>query len=849
VELDRWHWHTGDDFVQKMSAALERADAVVALFSRNYFAPGRWTREEWSATIAIRGRLVPIAIEPLAAEDIPALLTGRLRKDLHGLDEASATTALLEAVYGPARPSGSVPFPGVSEIPVGEAADMQRPRLPSSVGLPKIWNVRRPNPEFTGREAEIVELRDGLLTARQPVVYALHGMGGVGKTQIALEYAHRFSSQYDIIWWFDAEHVDQLPVHYTELAKRLGVAKPEAGSESNAHALLQHLQTRGRWLLILDNAEQPDRVEPWLPEGPGHVLITTRTPDWRGIAHQVDLGVFERSDSLGYLFARIPAIGSEQADRLAQDLGDLPLALAQAAGVLRTGMSVVRYRELLATNTARLLQESDLRNYPTPLAATVNIAVARLRAEGHQNAEALLRLGAFLGPDPIPTAWLETARAHISTVPGDPDDLMWPHNALRPLSRYGVARTDLDTFQIHRLTQAVLRAQTGSSQTVSILQDVIAVLTTVEPGDADSPNDWPVWASLTAHVTVAHVTAAAAEHAGLRRTLTRVLLFLLRSGQTHAAHTLSARLYGEWIGTLGPDHRDVLTCAQYLGQSYLELGEYKQALAVIEDTLARRRATLGADHPDTLRSAHDAGAVNFALGHNGLALNIAQEVFEKRRRVLGEDHYDTLLSADSVAIALMTADRLTEAYSVAEAAFGRSHRSFGENHQHYLKVSHTLGAILDSLGEKSRARHLLQSTMTKCREALGENHIETLRVSQSYATLLRADGDCDNARSILEYALTQSRRALGEDHPNTLEFAFSLAITLRSLHRRVEAVRLLEDVHARRRRVLGVRHPDTERVAQTLASLLTDMGKTFAAQQLVGQKGTKKKRRFGRKRR
>ncbi|MFJ1603656.1 TIR domain-containing protein [Streptomyces sp. NPDC088253] len=205
VILDVWDWRTGEDFVQHMDQALSRADAVVALFSRSYFDPERWTQEEWTATVARRERVIPLALEPIAATDVPPLLAAKLRKDLHGLDEGAAVAALREAVNGGIRPTTPPLFPGTApSASVAAVASSTKPRLPSSTGRPDVWNVRRRNPDFSGREAEIAQLRDGLLSGQQAVVRALHGMGGIGKTQIALEYAHRFASQYDLVWWIDA---------------------------------------------------------------------------------------------------------------------------------------------------------------------------------------------------------------------------------------------------------------------------------------------------------------------------------------------------------------------------------------------------------------------------------------------------------------------------------------------------------------------------------------------------------------------------------------------------------------------------------------------------------------------
>ncbi|MFF2131730.1 FxSxx-COOH system tetratricopeptide repeat protein [Streptomyces olivochromogenes] len=891
VELDRWNWRTGDDFVQKMNNALDEADAVVALFSRNYFASGRWTREEWSAIVAVRGRLVPVAIEPVADDDVPALLAGKLRGDLHGLDETAAVAALLEAVHGPNPPTGPVAFPGVPSADSTTEPEALRPRLPSSVGLPEVWNVRRRNPDFSGREGEMVHLRNGLLSGHQAVVQALHGMGGIGKTQIALEYAHRFASQYDIVWWIDAELADQLPVRYTELADRLGIAKSDAGTEANANALLQHLRTRHRWLLILDNAEQPDQIEFWLPEGPGHVLITSRNPDWHGIAHQSDLDVFTRNDSLAYFQARIPGITTEQADLLARDLGDLPLALAQAGGVLRSGMSLDRYRELLTTNTARLLEESDVRDYPAPLAATVNIAVARLTDDGHPDAAALLRLGAFLGPEPIPTAWLETVRPRLATIPGDPDDPMWLRNALQPLGRYGLARTDFDTLQIHRLTQAILRTQASPDLVPAIRDDVSAVLAAVNPGDPRSPADWAAWASLTAHLTTPHVTTTTTDRPELRPALSKAAHFLIRSGLPRAAHDLSAALHQAWSTDLGPDHPDTLMCAQYLGHASVSLGDYTKARPIIEDTFARRRRVLGEDHPDTLHSAHDASTTLGYVGEYGEALRMMEDVLARRRRVLGEDHPDTLASANNLAGTLgdlgehaearrMMEDVLarrrrvlgedhpdtltsasglatilrnmgdyTEARPITEDTFARRRRVLGEDHPETLASASNIASILGELGQHLEALRKMEDLLARYRRVLGEDHPDTLTAANNLASTLRSLGEYTKARRMMEDVLARRRRVLGEDHPDTLSSANNLANTLHSLRLYREAVELLKDARARCIRVLGAKHPVTAQLTENLAVMLTAMGKTHEAQQLTGRKPNKGKRRFGRKRR
>ncbi|MBW5483448.1 FxSxx-COOH system tetratricopeptide repeat protein [Streptomyces bambusae] len=911
VVLDVWDWRTGDDFVDHMDRALAGADAVVALFSRAYFDPERWTREERNATVALRSRVIPLALEPLVMADIPATLAAKLRKNLHGLGEVAALEALKEAVNGGSRPDGPPPFPGPGgrqappggagaaagetapagdDFPTGEdfrAAEHLAPRLPRVDGEPEVWKADRRNPDFAGREAQIVALREDLLSGRQAVVRALHGMGGIGKTQIALEYAHRFKAQYDIVWWIDAEQADQIPVHYTELADRLGIAKPEAGSESNARALLSALRTRPRWLLILDNAEQPAQIAPWLPEGPGHVLITSRNPDWHGVAAQTPLEVFTRADSLAYLTARVTGIPTDQADLLAQDLGDLPLALAQAAGVVGSGMTAEHYRELLATNTERILSEKAPQGYAASLAAAVEIAAGRLGNE-HPEAVSVLMLGAFFGPEPIPLAWLEGVRPALRSLADAEGDLMWPQPELASLRRYGLVRLDRATFQIHRLTQGVLRDRTAPEQAGLIRADVATVLAAIDPGDPKRPENWPAWASLTAHLTAQPDLCA--ERPELRRTLLGAVHFLLHSGRTRTAHSVASSLSEVWIASLGKEDPDTLTCLQYLGHATAEGIDAGGAVPLIKETLELRRRVLGEDHPDTLQSLNDLGATMSRLGRHRDAQDLAEEAFARRRRVLGEDHPDTLQSASNAAAALFGLGEVREAERMAQDALVRGRQVLGDDHPTTLKLGAMLPTILMQLGEFGKAFRMAEESQLRLARTLGDDHPDTIGSAEAVALALRGLGRRQEAYEAARDVLDRRRRVFGGDHPRTLQAASQVSLALRelrevaeahelaqdtlararrvlgddhpatvvgqavagaalgSLQRYDEAVELLKDALDRQRRIIGSGHPDTLGTARLLAEVYIAMRKPFAAQRLLmGQVKQTKQAKRGRK--
>ncbi|MEU6274344.1 FxSxx-COOH system tetratricopeptide repeat protein [Streptomyces populi] len=816
VELDVWHWRTGDDFVKRMSAALAKATAVVALLSPSYFAEGRYTEEEWTAALARRERFVPLVIHPLETNGLPPILAPRIRKELHGLDEVTAVAALVEAVRGPSPATSAPAFPGAAAPPVSvssSAVPEVRPRFPSGTGLPAVWNVRRRNPHFTGRETVIDSLRSKLLAGHHAAVQAVHGMGGIGKTQVALEYAHRFAGQYDLVWWIDAEQAEQVPQHYAELAARLNIAKPDADPEANARTVVQHLQTLDRWLIVLDNAEDPERLKAWLPDGSGHVLITSRNPRWDVEVPGLRLDVFTRQDSVDYLTSRLPTLAPEQADSLADALGDLALALAQAAGVLSDGIPLDSYRKQLKTHTAKLLALGDDPGH-APLEATVSIATESLSA-AHPHAMPLLRLLALLGPDPIPTHWLVAARGRTTTIPSETSDPLWPQTALKPLARYGLVYASYETVQVHRLTQAILREQTGPDAT-AIQGDLAALLTAAEPGDPELPQTWPQWAVLTSHLIAARHTMG--DRSDLRSTLLRAVHYLVLSAQPQAARDLAQVLHHAWAASLGEDHPETLGAAQMLGEAFDGLALYAEARRVEEDTLERRRRVLGPDHPDTLRSAHNLAVTLYRLGHHSEARRMDEDTLERRRRVLGQDHPDTLHSAHELAVTLYRLGHHSEVRRMEEDTLERRRRVLGQDHPNTLDSAHDLAAILHNLGQEAEARRMHEDTLERRRRVLGQDHPNTLDSAYELAVTLHSLGHHSEARRMDEDTLERRRRVLGQDHPDTLYSAHGLAVTLHSLGQEAEARRMHEDTLERRRRVLGPDHPNTLRSAHDLAS-------------------------------
>src|SRR4051794_35929254 len=289
VELDVWDWAPGEDFVARMAAALERADRLLAVCTEAYFASalgGAELRAAFVGQAKAEGRIVPVLIEPVT---LPALYAPLIPVDLTGLDEAAAAARLRAGLAG-ARPTGPPPFPhrdpALSDSPGGRPGFAGR--------LPGVWRVPPRNSRFTGRDGMLTELRHRMRAGEATlVVQALYGLGGVGKTQLALEYAHRFAADYDLVWWLDAEQPVLITDQLAALAARLELPVRPTVTDT-VERLLAELRGRARWLLIFDNAERPGDIANYMPGGAGHVLISSRFPGWGALGGRLEVDVLAR---------------------------------------------------------------------------------------------------------------------------------------------------------------------------------------------------------------------------------------------------------------------------------------------------------------------------------------------------------------------------------------------------------------------------------------------------------------------------------------------------------------------------------------------------------------------------
>ncbi|WP_159424787.1 FxSxx-COOH system tetratricopeptide repeat protein [Streptomyces sp. TLI_053] len=747
---------------------------------------------------------------------------------------------------GPFLTAGALPTAGPRPAAVPPArsapeADPDAAPLPGRVSgsLPAVWNVEPRNPEFTGRDAVLSDLRRRLGSGTAGGVQALRGVGGVGKTQIAIEFACRFASHYDVVWWIAAEDPALIGEQVAALAVELALAEPGTDTATAVAVLKAHLRGRNRWLLVFDNADDRAGVAKWLPGGPGHVLITSRAGGWEGIATTVPVDVMERDESVALLRTRRPELSPEDADLLASALADLPLALAQAGGFLaETATRVGDYLALLDTHATAVLTEGSTGDYRKPLAGAIDLSATRL-ARLDPLGLAVVRLCAFLAPESVPVHWLlafgrstagRTPQAPGPLAPGGPlaalaladTDPVALHRGVGSAVRLGLATSTHDGVRLHRLVQAVIRDQLGE-EAADVRRHARSVLVQAAPGDPEDPATWATWARVVPHLLA--VDPGGADSPELRGLACDAAWYLTERGDSEAAARLAVDLRTSWTASSGPDDRHVLWASRCLARAHREQGRYEAAHLLYQASMPRSRRALGEDDPQTLRLAHGQ-AINLRLrGRYEESRRLQEDTLARYRRLLGHDHPHTLHSANHLAADLSALGRYEEARELHQETLARYRRVLGDDHPDTLRSANHLAADLSALGRYEEARELHQETLARCRRAFGEDSPHTLRAADSYGTTLRRLGRLEEAHRLQRETLARYRRVLGDDHPQTLRTAHNFSETLLARGEAEEAHRLQADALEAARRVLGTDHPETLHAARHLALIRSGLGR------------------------
>ncbi|MHC5908040.1 FxSxx-COOH system tetratricopeptide repeat protein [Streptomyces sp. S6] len=849
---------------------------VLILVSEWYFQLGPRSHEEWNA--ALREVVAPdptrFAAVSVTNASLPQAVGSLSPANLTNLGADEAERRLFDRLDLPYDPHAN-------------GVDGRRgPRFPAS--MPEVWGgVPRRNTRFTGREPLLNDIHHVFQSAEPGAgVITLYGMSGVGKTQLGTEYIYRFGSEYDVVWWVNAEKRVTYRRFLAELAPKLGLQTgQEYGERLRAvRDALRRGEPYSRWLLVLDGADEPEQIWDLVPTGPGHVLITSRNPEWsEHNSRLLEIPVYARDESVAFVRRRAPRLTETEADQLAEALEDLPLLLDQTAGWLNdSDLSVRDYIALLEGGI-----DSDVvkvsADFPVAFQTAWSILLNKLRETVPESVD-LLRLCTFFAPGFIPVRLLRD-------LPGDElpeqvaglvnDPLLW-NKAINQLRQYSVVRLESheasldeaasgDSLYLHRMVHQIVHKDMPEPDRSEFVDVVRSALAAADPRRPTDTRMWPSYAEIVPHLKYADVLHSRSTE--VQQMVLNCLRYMYLSGEYRAGTKLGRRALRAWRGLLGEDHPRVwdlayhysnllrvagdyaaseqlnrsaadylrerrgpqdlehLRAANGLGGDLRGLARYAEALELSQWVLVAYREQLGDQDSRTLNSLQNLAVSMRLLGRYEDALVTDRKAWEARRNLLRARHPWTLLNETSYAVDLRLLGRYAEAESVQARNVEESRIVMGADNPQTLYAEHNYALCLYRSGNRDAAGPLFASVLERGERVHGDSPT-ALVFAAAQSCFIREHGDIDQARELSEFILARYEHAFVDDHPFLVGARANQALILRNVGERDHAHAILEQALSDMTDVLGARHPWTLGVALNAAALRNLIGDPEAAERL-----------------
>jgi tetratricopeptide (TPR) repeat protein len=699
-----------------------------------------------------------------------------------------------------------------------------------------IWNIPFSRKQFfIGREALLQKLHARLRTARTAVLgqrQVINGLGGIGKTQLAVEYAYRYHQEYQTVLWAHADTTEALITSYTEIARLLQLPQKDAKEQEEiVQGVKDWLSNQQNWLLILDNADEPDALIPFLPpKVGGHLIVTTRAADLShlglGFGHALTVPKFKKTLCIPFLLHRaglkqVSSQDREYARQITDELDGLPLALNQAGVYLAaTGSNLASYWEMYQQQRTTLLNVDDDRTYPRSVAATLLLSFRQME-QRHPAAADLLRLCAFLAPDAIPEGLLTKGARELGGVlaPVAANAILFDQT-MKALRAQSLITRDprTRTVTVHRLVQAVLRDSMTPETQYQWMLHVVQAVNAAFPGiDFE---DWPTCERMLPHALICtnwinemRLTTPIAV-----LLLNQVGCYLRDRARYREAELLLKQALSIREQELEVMHPDTARSLNNLGELYRQMGKYEKAEPLYQKALTIREQVLGAIHPDTALSLSDLAVLYWQMGKYKEAEPLCRRALAIREQQLGTEHPYTAMSLNNLALLSWQMGKYEEAEPLYQRALAIKEKQLGTEHPSTTMSLNNLAALYYQQRKYEEAEPLFLRTLTIRERQLGVEHPDTAMSLNNLGELYREMGKYEEAELLYRRAIVIKEKQLGTEHPDTALSLDSLAKLYTLQGKYGEAEPLYQRALAIYEQQCGAEHPDT---ASTLSHLAT----------------------------
>jgi|SRR5450755_3774146 tetratricopeptide (TPR) repeat protein len=850
----------GTEWKHQIDSHLNTAQIILLLISPDFLASEYCYSIEMTRALerheAGDARVIPIMLKSVDWHGAPfkklqmlpknakAVTSWRNRSDAF-VDIAKGIREVAKELKPAASSNASSPDKSQQETPlppVDVSFTMSIEEEQQNANHDPIWYVPyKRNQFFTSREEILQDLRATFMKSKPSdatTIRVLSGLGGIGKTQVAIEYAYRHREDYHTVFWVRADSLETLFadfVYFADLLQLPGRQRQE--QKYTLNAVKYWLETNTSWLLILDNVEDLRMVHEYLPSTPrGHILLTTRTQVAGGIATRQEIEKMEPEEGALLLLRRASLIAPgeslatvPQTERMhpiaiANLLDGLPLAIDQAAAYIEeTGATLSSFIEIYDKRRAKLLNERGgvQPDHPEPVSTTWSLAFERVELANPAAAE-LLRLFAFLHPDAIADELIRKGAPHLgAALEATANDAYELNRAIGELRKYSLVRRNPDgtTLSLHRLVQAVLiDAMDEQTQRQWAERTVLAV------NEAFPAVDFTLWQDCQRYLPHAQRCFALIQQWSMTfpeaaELLNKVGRFLEENGQyTEAAPFLELALAIR-EQTLGPEHLAVAESLNNLAELYRHQGKYNEIEPLYQRALAIREQALGPMHPDVATSLNNLARPYHHQYQFDKAFPLYQRALTIREQILGPMHPDVADTLNDLGLLYNALGQYSEARSLLERALAIREQVLGPMHPDTANSLVNLSSLYERMDQYSEARPLLERALVIHEQVLGFQHPDTAYSLTHLGSLYGTLGRFIEARPLLERALTIREQALGPKHPHTADCLINLSYLYTDQSRFIEARPLLERALAIYEQILGPKHPDTARSLAHLGSL------------------------------
>ncbi|HZO74484.1 MAG TPA: FxSxx-COOH system tetratricopeptide repeat protein [Ktedonobacteraceae bacterium] len=905
--IDEWYdsaISAGSNLTQVIEAHLRAADIIVLLISAEFLASDRCYKLEMQQALELSttgtARLIPVILSPTDWEALPLAHYNPLPVGGTPISLKRNIDAALSEV---AR--------GIRKVVEELAGQVKRIRTHSVVPkLPLCHCPYRQNAFFTDRETIFSALTSFFTFSqtRQTRMVALHGLGGIGKTQIALEYLYRSSRLYQSILWLNASSRERFHAEVNALADEIALPEKDRTDEDHLFAAVKRwLQSQTNWLLVLDHLDDFTLIDLIVPaQGSGHVLLTTRIQVAWEMAEALpiaqldtDAGVFfllQRAEIIptGASLDQAPPAAIQQATAVVQAMDGFPLALDQAGAYLaETGCGLATYLTLLQQERASLLSRrgriAGRQNHPDSVTITLSLTIEKVVQQRATNLP-LLRLLAFLHPESIPYELLvdgaDALHEPLRSLTAHPLAL---NEALADLHNYSLIYhlADTTTLRIHRIIQAVLidglpkgQQRQWASQAVRLVNHVFPEVSfdTQEECERYLPQAQHCATLITnfqltlkegalllqrlgtycyRHACYSEAEAHLAQALLLQeqhhwaapqeiaQTLNSLGLLYHRQTRYQEAEKVQLRALELREQALGPTHFQTAESLHNLAVLYGSQGRYQQAEQFYQRVLTLDEQMIGPEHPDTAKTLNNLGLIQSMQGNYTQAETAYQRALAIYEHALAPNHPDLAYPLNGLGDLAEKRGHYQQAEQFYQRALAIREQTLGDTHPETAYSFNKLAGIYEIQGKDQQAEALYQRALVIGEQALGPDHPDVALFLNNLAFLADKQEQYQQAEPLYQRALSIYEQALGADHPTVADVLNNLGVLYRDTHNEARAEQFLQRALAIREQIFGPTHPDTAQSLSNLADLRVAQHAYQEAEALFQQAYTLRLQMFG----